>query len=161
MLKTVKLQDNQYNDLIIKQIKNFLFICFNHGSHIYAFNKYKVLLYNYYTYTFIIYYLRIVWRGKAYRVRFFKKSNKFTFHFGHSHWVKFMYDTNQFKFSRIKRQSYVVIFSWRFEYFLLKNFFNNIRTYNKYNRRGIRIKKTPYIKRFGKVSQVNSILHSF
>ena len=39
--------------------------------------------------------------------------------------------------------------------------FNTIKIFNKYTRRGIRVKNTPYIKRFGKISQANSSAHSF
>ena len=105
--------------------------------------------------------MRIIWRGKAYRVRLFKKRKKFTFNFGHSHWYKMCYSGRYFQFFRLKRQSYLVIFSNRKLNFIVSSFFNGIRFYNHYTRRGIRLKKSFYKKRFGKISQVNSILHSF
>jgi hypothetical protein len=72
-----------------------------------------------------------------------------------------MYLTFFFNFLKVKRQNYLVTFSNRLEDKLVVNLFNNIRVFNKYTRRGIRIKQTPTIKRFGKISQVNSSLHSF
>ena len=147
--------------LVLKKINNFIIIMLGNGSHIYTAYKYWKLWKNYFVYTFIIYFIRIIWRGKAYRVRFFKKSAKFTFNFGNSHWYKLIYDKTRLSFFRIRRQSYLAFASDRFDTRLIKDFFSNIRVYNKYTRRGIRIKRAPYIRRFGKISQVNSILHSF
>lgn len=121
----------------------------------------KIKLKKYFVNTFVSFYLRLVWRGKAYRVRFFKKKKKFTFNFGHSHWYKIIYSVKKFQFYRLRRQSYLVTYYNRCTYFFLRDLFNNIRPYNKYNKRGIRLKKTFYKQRFGKISQVNSILHSF
>lgn len=111
--------------------------------------------------SFVSFYLRITWRGKAYRVRLFKKYNKFTFNFGHSHWYKLIFNKKKIQFFKIKRQSYIVTYLHKYKYLLIRNLFNNIREYNKYTKRGIRLKKTTYKQRFGKISQVNSILHSF
>lgn len=161
MLITIRLLDTLSNKLVLKKINNFIVIMLGSGSHIYTIYKYWKLWKNYFVYTFIIYFIRIVWRGKAYRVRFFKKSSKFTFNFGHSHWYKLLYDNSKLSFFRIRRQSYLAFALDRFDARLVKNFFNTIRVYNKYTRRGIRVKRAPYIRRFGKISQVNSILHSF
>lgn len=119
------------------------------------------ILKQYFVYTFITFYVRIIWRGKAYRVRLFKKHGKFTLNFGYSHWCKLKFNKSFFNFFKIKRQSYIVLFSNRWEDFYIKNLFSKLRIYNRYTRRGIKIKKTPYIRRFGKISQVNSSLHSF
>lgn len=66
-----------------------------------------------------------------------------------------------YSFFRIRRQNYLLFFKNRIDFSFLKNSFNTIRKYNKYNRRGIRLKKIYFLKRFGKISQVNSILHNF
>lgn len=161
MLKTVNIITPLNDVICLKKINNIHIYLPNKVKHIYQNNKYNLILNHIYIYTYINYFLRIVWRGKAYRVRLFKKKLKFTFNFGHSHWYKLMYDKKHFNFSRIRRQNYVVVFSKRENFFFIKKIFNKIRTYNKYTRRGIRFKKTPFIKRFGKISQVNSILHSF
>jgi hypothetical protein len=123
----------------------------------YHINKIK----NFFTHSFVIYFLRIQWRGKAFRIRYFKKSNKFTFNFGHSHWFKLIFSPTVYNFFKIRRQSYLIIFNNRLEAFSLLSSFNKLKTMNKYTKRGIRIKNSPYIKRFGKISQVNSSLHSF
>jgi hypothetical protein len=153
---------NKFSDkLIIKKINNILTIGLNKRLTPYSPNKGIKVLKNYFTYSYIIYFLNIVWRGKAYRIRFFKKNCKFTLNFGHSHWYKFVYDKNIFSFYRLKRQKYFVIYKNRFDYQFLKKTIENIRPYNKYTRRGIRLKRSVFIKRFGKISQVNSILHQF
>lgn len=72
-----------------------------------------------------------------------------------------IYFKTKLEFFRLRRQNYIVFIQNRFDLKRVKAFFNGIRTYNKYTRRGIRLKKSPYIRRFGKISQVNSILHSF
>lgn len=62
---------------------------------------------------------------------------------------------------KLKRQNYLVLFENFKNISKLETFFNNLKKMNKYTKRGIRVKNTPYIKRFGKISQVNSSSHSF
>lgn len=161
MLITIKFLTKACESLWLKKINNFIILVLNSGGHCYTQKKFIKKLQHFFTYTFLMYYLRIVWRGKAYRIRFFKKSNKFTFNFGHSHWYKLTYDKQYISFFRLKRQSYLVYFADKMKKLKLEKLFNSIRIYNKYTKRGIRVKKTSYIKRFGKISQVNSVLHSF
>ncbi len=161
MLKTVKLKKQKSPLYNIKQINNIYFTILNQGKHTYTLHKYFTILKHFFTHTFVSYVLRIVWRGKAYRVRLFKRNCKFTLNFGHSHWYKLWYNYQYYTFCRIRRQSYLVFFSHRKDFFEISTIFNKIRVYNKYTRRGIRLKKSFYIRRFGKISQVNSILHSF
>ncbi len=161
MLYTSKLVYTKRREMIIKKINNFIIFLLDFAYYPYTKKKFIKILKDYYTYTFVTFYLRFIWRGKAYRVRLFKKNNKFTLNFGYSHWCKLLYKEDYFKFFKIKRQNYVVLFNTRWEAFYLKYIFSKLRIYNKYTRRGIRLKKTPYIKRFGKISQVNSSLHSY
>ncbi len=160
MLKTIKLILNNSEKFYVKQINNILFFKLNYKSYyINTVNSNK--LKKFFSDTFITFFLRITWRGKAYRVRFFKNYNKFTFNFGHSHWCKLIFKKNLFNFSKIKRQNYIIFFKHRLDKFYAINIINNIREMSKYTKRGIKVKKTPYIKRFGKISQVSSSLHSF
>lgn len=161
MLKTIKFT-NKYKDLIIlKNIDNIEFFWLNRKIFDFVPTTSFIKLKKYFAHTFVIFFLRIMWRGKAYRVRFFKKHSKFTLNFGHSHWCKLIYDNYFFEFFKIKRQNYLILFSERSDILFVKNFFNSIRVLNKYTKRGIKVRQTPYIKRFGKISQVNSSLHSF
>ena len=149
---------NEYNSIVFKKINNILITTLDYGKHHYASKKNMKF---FFWQSFLLNYIRIVWRGKAYRVRFFKKNSKFTLNFGHSHWYKLLFRNSYFLFTKIKRQNYLVFFSERVDKIFLENEISKIRVYSKYTRRGIRVKKKPYIKRFGKISQVNSILHSF
>lgn len=72
-----------------------------------------------------------------------------------------MYLKNAFNFFKIRRQSYLTLFCNRLDSGLVADAFNNVRKYNKYTKRGIRLKKIFFLRRFGKISQVNSILHNF
>lgn len=72
-----------------------------------------------------------------------------------------MYSPKFCWFFKLKRQNYIIFFSKRQDIEYVGNFFNTIRFFNKYTRRGMRIKQIPTIRRFGKISQVNSSLHSF
>lgn len=161
MLYTSKFFDFKRRSIVIKKINNFVIILMNFLTASFTKSYFLKIIKNYYTYTFITFCLRFVWRGKAYRVRLFKKNNKFTLNFGYSHWCKLLFNTNFFKFFKIKRQNYVILFNTRWDEFYLRYLFGKLRIYNKYTRRGIRLRKSPYNKRFGKISQVNSSLHSY
>jgi len=159
MLKTIKFANFEYNLIIYKEINNIFTYLLNFNKKSLYNNKHYFI--NYFINSFIIFYFRIIWRGKAYRVRFFKKYNKFTLNFGHSHWCKIMYIPDYFQFLKIKRQNYVIVYSNQQEKKFIEYFFNNIRVFNKYTKRGMKIKQTPLIRRFGKISQVNSLLSNF
>ncbi len=160
MLQSITIFCKNYEKIIFKKINNIGVYILNYKqsscSDNYIINRLK----NFFAHSYIIYFLKIVWRGKAYRIRFFKNSNKFTFNFGHSHWLKLIYN-KKFNFYKIRNQTYLVIFHIRKQANIIIKNFNHIKTMNKYTKRGVRIKTTPYIKRFGKISQVNSSLHSF
>lgn len=161
MIESLYVQNNFYESFVVKKVNNIYFFLLNYKEKNYN-NINKVLKYKkYFINTYVIFYFRIIWRGKAFRVRFFKKSNKFTFNFGYSHWTKLIYDNDNFNFVKLGRQNYIIIFKYRLQINYVINAFNTLRTMNKYTKRGIRIKQTPYIRRFGKISQVNSSLHSF
>lgn len=120
--------------------------------------------YSIYEYYFLFFFKRITFRGKSYRIRYFKKINKFTLNFNYSHWtkVKLSLDwsiTRRKKKKERDRQRYLILTT---NFFLLPNFINffkNIRFYNCYTMRGLRFRTQPIIRRFGKLSQHVSILH--
>ena len=165
MLQKIKINIKGSNFITIRKIDSSYFITDNIDKNkffkSFVNNYYCKILKHHFVYNYIVYFLKIMWRGKAYRVRLFKKKSKFTLNFGHSHWYKVLYKKDYFKFFKIRRQSYLVLFSNREERHFVANAFHTIRRYNKYTKRGIRVKKTFFLRRFGKISQVNSILHSF
>jgi hypothetical protein len=161
MLQTIKIFNKNIEKVVLKKINNIFFILLNYNQNFYK-NTHIIKKYeDYFSNSFIIYFLRIIWRGKAFRVRYFKKNNKFTLNFGYSHWLKLLFSPNIFKFVKLKRQNYLVLFENYKNVWKLQNFFNNLKKMNKYTKRGIRVKNTSYIKRFGKISQINSSSHSF
>lgn len=160
MLQSITIFCKNYEKIIFKKINNIGVFILNYKQSSCNDNFIINKLRNFFAHSYIIYFLKIVWRGKAYRIRFFKKSSKFTFNFGHSHWLKLIYNRN-FNFYKIRNQTYLVIFHIRKQANIIVEKFNHIKIMNKYTKRGVRIKTTPYIKRFGKISQVNSSLHSF
>lgn len=109
--------------------------------------------------SFSIHWIRVVFRGKGFRLRKFKHLNKLTLNFGHSHWTKVGLDFDNFFFKKIKRQNYLCIIK---KYSQLKNFKKKIKfikSLNMYTKRGLRLKKQFIRRRFGKISQVVSSLH--
>lgn len=104
---------------------------------------------------------RVIFRGKSYRIRNFKTFKKITFNFGHSHWTKFKFFHQDWSFFKRKRQSYVLI-SWNTQFLaIFKQILPHVRTMNKYTKRGLRLKQQPFVRRFGKISQMVSSLHAF
>ena len=161
MIESLLIQIEPFKFVNLTKVNNIIVFILNFKEN-YTINKNYFTMYKkYYIQTYVIFYFRMIWRGKAYRVRFFKKSNKFTFSFGYSHWTKLMYDNDKFMFFKKGRQNYLFFYSKRLEKNYVVSSLNNIRVMNRYTRRGLRLKQTPYIKRFGKISQVNSSLHSF
>ncbi len=160
LLETIKVTNFYKDTIYLKKINNIIVFVLDHTFRVYSLYKKFKKIKKYFSQSFITFYIRILWRGKAYRVRFFKKYKKFTLNFGHSHWCKIIYPQD-YEFVKLKRQNYLALFSKRIERWEVVNLFNNIRVFNKYTRRGIRVKNTPYIKRFGKISQVSSSMHSF
>lgn len=161
MLQSIKIYTKNYEKVILKKINNISVYVLNYKQSSCHDNNIINKLRSFFAHSYVIYFLKIIWRGKAFRIRFFKKSNKFTFNFGHSHWLKLIFDTKNFNFYKIRNQSYLTLFQWRHQISTIINSFNNIKKMNKYTKRGIRVKTTAYIKRFGKISQVNSSLHNF
>ena len=104
----------------------------------------------------IPYWKRIVFKGKGFRMRKFKNSRKLTFNFGHSHWTKLRLRVYYIMFTRKRRQSqYFFCYYWLL-FKQICQLISNLRRINKYTKRGLRLKKQPIIRRFGKISQMIS-----
>ena len=124
----------------------------------YKFSKTYPSLLKWWKNFFYIQWARINFRGKSYRVRNFCKNNKFTFNFGYSHWTKLKLFANWFFFKK-RRQNFLIFTYSLTDFMFFKRFFPYIRFYNCYTKRGLRLKKQPIIRRFGKISQHISSLH--
>ena len=102
---------------------------------------------------------RVSFKGKGYRLRKFKKYNKVTLNFGHSHWAKLAIQPTIYFFKKIKRQNYLCFMKNYDFYKFIKTDFKFFKKINSYTKRGLRLKKQLIQKRFGKISQVVSSLH--
>ena len=120
--------------------------------------NYKNLTDTYFYNNFFIKWGRVVFRGKSYRIRNFKKNNKFTFNFGYSHWTRLKLLKNWQCFKR-KRQNHVVFTYMLKDFLYFSRFLPYVRFMNCYTMRGKKKKKQFVIKRFGKISQHISKLH--
>lgn len=101
---------------------------------------------------------RIIFRGKGFRVRIFRKAKKITCNFGHSHWTKLIFKT-QWDFIKLHRQNYLIFTYFLNNINLLRLLLPSIRLVNRYTLRGLRYKRQRIQKRFGKISQYVSSLH--
>lgn len=119
---------------------------------------YKTVSENYFYNNFFIKWGRVVFKGKSYRIRNFKKNNKFTFNFGYSHWTRLKLFKNWQCFKR-KRQNHVVFTYTLKDFLYFSRFLPYVRFMNCYTLRGLRLKKQFVIRRFGKISQHISKLH--
>lgn len=117
--------------------------------------KYYQLWYNFQT-ILIPYWRRVVFKGKGFRMRKFKNSRKLTFNFGHSHWTKLRLRAYFVMFKRKKRQSQYFYCYSQLLFTQICQLISQLRRINKYTKRGLRLKKQPIIRRFGKISQMLS-----
>lgn len=107
---------------------------------------------------FTMFWKRVAFRGKSFRVRNFRKKHKIILNFGYSHWTRLKL-LPRWSFLKKKRQSYVWFTADLNSFTSLLRFLPTIRVYNKYTMRGLRFKQQSIIRRFGKISQHISSLH--
>jgi hypothetical protein len=110
------------------------------------------------SYFFLFQWCHLGFRGKSYRIRNFCRVNKFTFNLGYSHWTKLKLLDN-WSFYKRRRQNYTVYSFFLKDFLFFKRLIPFIRFYNCYTMRGLRLRKQPIIRRFGKISQHISSLH--
>lgn len=110
------------------------------------------------TWYFLIQWAHLGFRGKSYRIRNFCKVNKFTFNLGYSHWTRLKL-LERWAFFKRRRQNYVIFTYLNKDFLYFRRFIPFVRFYNCYTMRGLRLRKQPIIRRFGKISQHISSLH--
>lgn len=121
--------------------------------------KYKsVYLFRYLCSNFIVVWARIVFKGKGFRIRNFQKELKLTLNFGHSHWDRIKFYKFWFFWKKRRQNHLILTYNNDFfrEFYIL---FPYIKLLNRYTKRGLRLKKQPIVRRFGKISQHISSLH--
>jgi hypothetical protein len=109
--------------------------------------------------TIITNWVRVIFRGKGYRLRKFKGVNKLTFNFGHSHWAKMALNSNNFFFKKLRRQNYLCLIKQFNQLNGFQQTIKSVKKLNVYTKRGLRLKRQYIKRRFGKISQVVSSLH--
>lgn len=119
--------------------------------------KYYFLV-NYYYNIILIFWTHIIFKGKSYQIRAYKKYNKLTLNFGYSHWSKIKFNFLWGLFKR-RRQNYVIYGFLLQSFYNLKLKFPYIKVMNRYTLRGLRLRKQKIKKRFGKISQYLSSMH--
>ena len=108
--------------------------------------------------SFSIHWVRVSFRGKGYRLRKFKKLNRLTLNFGHSHWTRLLL-TESYFFKKLRRQNYICLINNYQKLNCFKHYVKYIKKLNSYTKRGLRLRRQYIRKRFGKISQVVSSLH--
>lgn len=101
---------------------------------------------------------RVVFRGKGFRVKIFRKKKKITLNFGHSHWTKLKFYKSWY-FFKLRRQNYIFFSHNLYDLDFFYKTISTIRILNRYTQRGLRLKKQEIKRRFGKISQYISSLH--
>ena len=107
---------------------------------------------------FVMFWRRIVFKGKGFRVRIFRDNKKITLNFGYSHWTKLKFIRNWDIF-KLYRQNYLSFCnSWQ-DFLDFELLLPTIKPMNRYTLRGLRFKRQIIKRRFGKISQYISSLH--
>lgn len=107
---------------------------------------------------------RFTFRGKAFRLRYYKRLNRFFFNLGFSHPAKLIL-TKVFLGARKPRpkertrQRYGIFCYCFAQLQLLNRETQSVKPYNPYTQRGLRLRSQPITRRFGKISQHISSLH--
>ena len=149
------------NISILEQIikKNYKIYIIDYNFCYKTFPKFFNTLINFYLYSLTIIWVKLIFRGKGYRLRKFNKFNKLTLNFGRSHWTKYLYNRDLFFAKKLRRQK-VLFFIKFYKYkYLFKKTLKFVKILNMYTKRGLRWKKQLIKRRFGKISQVVSSLH--
>lgn len=105
-----------------------------------------------------IFWHRVVFKGKGFRVRVRREDSRITLNFGYSHWTKLKFLEN-WDFFKLYRQNYIIFTSNLYDSQNFCLLVSRIKVMNRYTLRGLRLKKQPIKRRFGKISQYVSSLH--
>lgn len=147
--------------LILEQFlkKNFkIYIC-KYYSFLLKNRSYRNKYNLYYLHTLTIFWLKLAFRGKGYRMRKFKKISKITFNFGRSHWTRLKYNCTSYYIRKYRRQKMLCFARFYKDLHQIIKLINLVKPLNFYTKRGLRWKKQYVLRRFGKISQVSSLLH--
>lgn len=100
---------------------------------------------------------KIRYHGKGYKIRKSNKTCRLNFRFGKSHWTRVLFDNNIFNVRRTKKNTYTFLSIKSYNLVDLKKLIKKIKGVSHYTKRGVRLTRQYFKKRFGKVSQANSV----
>lgn len=107
----------------------------------------------------ILYWKKILFKGKSYKIKLASKNTKITLRMGFSHWTKFRLHNFSGSIRKYKRQKFII---FTYSFYSLYRFLGQltkIRPINPYTKRGLRLTQQYIKRRSGKLSQVLSSLH--
>lgn len=100
---------------------------------------------------------KIRYHGKGYKIRKSNKTCRLNFRFGKSHWTRVIFDNSLFNVRRTKKNTYAFLSIKSYNLIDLKKLIKKIKGVSHYTKRGVRLTRQFFKKRFGKVSQANSV----
>lgn len=100
---------------------------------------------------------KIKYHGKGYKIRKNNKFKKLTCRFGRSHWTKVIFNNRLLVIRRTKKNTFTFISLNSKIFNQLRSIVLAIKGVSKYTKRGIRLTRQPLKRRYGKVSQANSV----
>lgn len=107
----------------------------------------------------ILYWKKILFKGKSYKIKIARDSNKITLRMGFSHWTKFIFYRFYGSIYKCTRQKFIVFTPIIQNLDSLLVQISRIRPINPYTKRGLRLNQQYIRRRSGKLSQVLSSLH--
>ncbi len=98
------------------------------------------------------YFIKFRYYGKGLKIKKSNVKNQILFNLGKSHLSKFLFKNNKVTVSRTKKNTFTIISNVCYR--ITNRTMAQIKNFNKYTKRGVRLNRQPIIRRFGKVSQV-------
>lgn len=107
----------------------------------------------------LLYWKKILFKGKSYKIKIVRNSNKITLRMGFSHWTKLFFYKFYGHIYKYTRQKFIVFSPILESLNSLAIRIKQIRPINSYTKRGLRLSQQYIQRRSGKLSQVLSSLH--
>ena len=107
----------------------------------------------------ILYWKKILFKGKSYKVKVVSNGNKITLRMGFSHWTKFIFYNFTGSIYKYGRQKFIIFTPIFQNLAILFMQISRIRPINPYTKRGLRLSQQYIKRRSGKLSQALSSLH--
>ena len=115
------------------------------------------VLNKYLLFKFLWNFKKIRYHGKGYKIRKSNRTCRLNFRFGKSHWTRLIFDKTLLNIRRTKKNTYTFISVKSKNLLNLKKLILKIKGVSHYTKRGVRLTRQYFKKRFGKVSQANSV----